>query len=354
MAKTANILLNDPTAAGRLHTSAALPALHVGATFYRGLRGAGFEVQAVSPAGAPLLRQGWRHKGYLRRCAVTAVCQGFGVMALNMAKCWPGSSQTITHTWKVPGIGPTHLGARLNDLLLARAIRRSRLVVVVTDHQAGQMAERFPGTPVANIPVAADTDFFRPGLPTTDVLTGAAVEPGEYVLCVGDIDRDEDLPVQLALKLGRPLVRVTRDPRTGERAKEAATRLGLQRVSILQRIPYPALRDVYANCFLLLTTPTKSYHPAGLTTLTESAACGVPILFPRSVTTDGYLTDGVDGLLFDEMSLDSILPVARKLEDAAFRQRLCVGARAKAETRLNLDAAGAVLTARLLEIGLVA
>lgn len=354
MGQRANILLNDASAAGRLATSTHLPALHLGATLDRGLRGVGFDTHAICPAAASLLRQGWAHRRYFRNCRVTAVCQGFGVVALNIAKWVPGSSATITHTWKVPGIGPTRLGSRANDMLLARAIRKSQLVVVITANQARQMAERFPRTPVAIVPAAADVDFFRPGLPTTDVLSTALVRPGEYVLCVGDIDRDEDLPVRLAMKLDRPLVRVTRDPRTAERAREASSRLGLKRVAILERIPYPALRDVYANCFFLLTTPTKTYHPAGLTTLTESAACGVPVLFPRSVTTEGYVTDDVDALLFDEMTLDSILPVASRLEDSAVRSRISAAARHTAETRLNLDAAGAVLTARLRDVGLTA
>jgi hypothetical protein len=78
-------------------------------------------------------------------------------------------------------------------------------------------------------------------------------------------------------------------------------------------------------------------------------ATGTPVLFPRSVTTEGYVEDGVDALLYDGMSAEAVIAAASRLEEPGVRSSVSRAARATCEARLNHDAASRILADAILE-----
>lgn len=75
--------------------------------------------------------------------------------------------------------------------------------------------------------------------------------------------------------------------------------------------------------------------PSGSETLglviLEGMASGLPVLAVKSPPTLEQITDGVDGLLFDDHDLDSLERAIARLDDIEFRETLRKNARAEAE-----------------------
>jgi len=349
----AKILLANRDDLRRAGRSLDEPSFHVGIMFERALDAAGFEPELMAPADPRrILRAGIDFLGPVRRAPVAAVVQGYACVSAFLDSLLPRPSAVILHTWKVPWTGPRRLTAHLMDRVLERVIRISRLVVLASHEQRRLMAERHPRVRTVWIPVTADIDWWKPGPIETGVLDRLRLRRGEYLLSVGDVDRDESVPVRVAQRLSRPLVRVTRDPGTKARAEETFRSLDARNAHCLLRIPYPELRDLYRGAWTMLAAPVLSYHPAGLTGLTEGMAAGTPLLFPRSVTAEGYAEDGVHALLYDEMSVDSIAAAAARLEEPGLRARISQSARAVSEQRLNYDAASAMLREAIVGLDL--
>jgi hypothetical protein len=240
----------------------------------------------------------------------------------------------------------------MNDRVLQHVVKRARLVVVVSREQQRWLKQRYANVATAWVPVAADIRWWKPGPAETDVLTRLHLEPKRFLLSVGDIDRDEQVAIRLSQKLGMPLVRVTKDPRTAARAEEAARLLGAQDARCLLKIPFTELRDLHRTAWAMLNAPTVTYHPAGLTTLTESMACGGVVLFPKGPTTEGYIEPQEHALTFDEMSVDSVMQACEPIFNEDRRQAISTAARRRCEDLLNFSVAGKLLAEACRSIGL--
>lgn len=331
------------------------PAFHLGAVHTRALAWAGYEPRVIaSERPGRLLREGWSFARQIADGELAVVVQGYGTFAAAMRTALHRRPRVVLHTWKVPGVGSRRLSTRANDAVMARVIRRAALVVLNARWQQRHVDEHYPKTPTVWVPVAEDVDWWRPGEAETELVRSLDLPAGGFLMCVGDVDRDESLPVALAQRLGRPLVRVTRDPRTADRARAAAAAAGMRDSRVLHWVTWPQLRDLYRTAWAVLLAPTTWVHPAGLNGLTEALSCGAPVLFPNTPTAEGYVTSGVEGMLYDELTLDCVAAAARAYEDAAVRQRVSAAARLKAETDLTFDAAATTVAARLRELGLSA
>lgn len=64
----------------------------------------------------------------------------------------------------------------------------------------------------------------------------------------------------------------------------------------------------------------------------EGMASGLPVLAVRSAPTLEQITDGEDGLIFEDDDLDSLEAAIARLDDAAFAEKLRVNARLEAES----------------------
>ena len=339
----------------QLNGTAGEPAMHVGATYVRGFERAGYRAHAVgSSEPARMVREGWRYSRMIRQAPLASVVQGYSNFAALFSRVGLSGQRPriVMHTWKVPWTGSMHLSARLMDRVLEKVIQSSALTVLVSPGQKRLIEKNYPQVPTAWVPVAADTQWWTPGPPQTDLLDRLKVRPGEFLLVGGDVDRDEDAPVGVAMKLGRPLIRVTKDPRTAQRAQEAFKRLGVGDAHCVCKVPWTELRDLYRSAWAVLIAPTASYHPAGLTSLSETLACGGAVLFPRTATAEGYVRDGDNGVLFDSMKVDDILAACRVLDQPGARQRIAAAARQTCDELLNFDRVAQILADRLRELKL--
>jgi glycosyltransferase involved in cell wall biosynthesis len=286
----------------------------------------------------------------LRKCSRSVTMQGYGVHAAALASVFRLSTEIILHTWKIPFHGPRKLTSDINDLMLERVLKHSRLVVIVSKHQQRLVEERYPKISTAWVPVAADIRWWNPGGESTDILKRLGIRRGEFLLSVGDVDRDESVVVGFAKELKIPLVRVTRDPRTAARAQYAAKQSGLAQFHCLERIPYIELRDLHRCAWAMLNAPTVSYHPAGLTTLTESMACGGVVLLPDGPTSDGYITSGKDAILYHEMSVDSLMEACKPIFNETERLKISDAARQRCVEFLNFESAASYISNALCKI----
>jgi hypothetical protein len=350
----ATVLVHTEIDASRCRTRPDQPAYHIPAMYDMAFRATGWE-PTVTASAQPgrLVAEGWQYQKTLARSGIGAVVQGYATFAAFFVMATGAAPPIIQHTWKVPGTGPRRMTARLADRVLAFTIKRSAFTVLASKAQQRTIAEQYPRARTLWVPVTADTSWYTPGDAATDLLDRHGLRPHEYLACVGDIDRDEALPVELARRLKLPYVRVTRDPRTAERARQAFAAAGAREAYCLERIPFTELRDVYRSARVLLVAPTETYHPAGLTTVTETMACGGMLMFPRNVTAEGYVEHGQSGVLFDDFTIESWMRAAAKATDDASRDRMRQAARDECDRRLNFAAAAELIAARLREAGLV-
>lgn len=333
-------------------TTAEEPAFHIGAIHVRALARLGYDVCATgSQDPGALLRETISFARRFQGTKLAVIAQGYGTTAAALRGTLCSRPAFVYHTWKVPFTGPARISARMMDTVADRVIRRAALVVLNSMTQQRQIAERYPRVPSIWAPVTADIDWWRPGPVETDLPGRLNLPAQQFLMCVGDIDRDEELPVALAQRLARPLVRVTRDPKTAQRALEASARAALREGHVLVDISWAQLRDLYRSAWAVLLAPVTSLHPAGLNGLTETMACGTPVLFPRGPTAEGYVQDGADGVLFDELTVDCVAAAAGVYAQPESRQRIAAAARATCQERLNFDTAAGLLVERLTTLG---
>jgi glycosyltransferase involved in cell wall biosynthesis len=350
----ARMLIHGEDMVQRMRATADTPAFYLGVNYERAFQKAGYRSEVVGPRERGIVKSGWRFRGQVPSADLVAVCQGYACVAALLGRGFSRRPPLILHTWKLPWTGPTRVLARVNDLVLDRVLRSSNLVVVASQSQQRTLERTVPQVRSVWIPVSADTDWWKPGPPQTTVLDRLGVRPAEFFLCVGDVDRDETAAVALAKKLGRRFVRVTRDPRTAARARAAFEASGASDAQCLVNIPFPELRDLYVHAWAVLTAPVVSYHPAGLTTITEALACGAVVLFPDSPTAKGYLEHGVNGLVYSEASAEGMFAACEAALDETRHRAIRNAARRTCEEKLNYEATSRLLYDALVSAGLQA
>jgi glycosyltransferase involved in cell wall biosynthesis len=150
--------------------------------------------------------------------------------------------------------------------LIRRAARLIRAVLIVSPDQADEFAAALglPRSRIHVIPFGVDTSFFTRSWRGT----------GDYVLVVGDADRDNAAVARVA-SAGHRVIKTSM-----ERRDVAALRTfaGAERVTLKRHVSYLELRELYANARLVISPLQSAGHPAGLTSLAESIASGCPVL----------------------------------------------------------------------------
>jgi glycosyltransferase involved in cell wall biosynthesis len=333
----ANLLLPHSSWPPREHMDVTGPTYNFAPLFSRACALAGYDVTLTPPRSGGVVKSGIAGAADLRGYDLAVVGQAGPAISTFWAKITWHAVPTLFYLWKIPGAGSQHFAARVNDAIHASIIRSARLVVVITEHQERMLADRWPRTPRLFIHCPVDTNWWTPGEADTDVFAALGLKPGEFLLCVGDIDRDEDAPALVAKKLGRPLIRATRDPRTATRARTAFARIGAPHCHCLLNVAWPQLRDLYRCAYATLITPTVSFHPAGCTSLTEAMSCGSVIVFPNNATAQSYFQDGVNGLLVDKLDADGLLEGCMKMRNEEHRAKLRTNARQFAEQYLTFE-----------------
>lgn len=338
------MLLNWPVAQHPPGHHSSHPLSHLVGTYAQAASHLGYEFASefIAPCGSTWRRVQTARSRILAAKHTWIILQGYGAHAVSLPTLFEHPS-FIFHTWKVPFIGPHDWANTFNDYLHLHAAKKSGLINLVCLEQQRHFALSYPGLRTAWVPVCADTRWWTPGLPETAILNRLGVESGTFLLCVGDVDREETVPVLLARHLNLPLVRVSRAKGAVDRSREAAKQHGLKSFHGLVHIRYAELRDLHRTCWALLNAPQVTYHPAGLTTLTESMACGSVVLFPKGPTSEGYASHGDNVILFEELTLDCVLDACMPLRDEDRRRAIGNAARRRCEEFLNFEQAGSIV-----------
>lgn len=330
------------------------PAYHVGALYSRVLEQAGYELQLIGPENPRrALREALKYVRMVEASDLVVATQGYGCIASFLGRRRGLAAPLIVHTWKLPYAGSDRMSAMMMDAVLERVIRDSALVVFASERQTADARMRYPETRSIFVPVFADTQWWTPGPQGTEILVRLGLHPRRFLLCVGDVYRNERGPARLASVLRIPYIRVTRDQSTARHAEVAIREAGLRDGHCLTNIPVVELRDLYRGAAAVVVAPRESFAPAGLTALTEAMACGAAVLFPSIGTESGYLERDTSGVLFEPDCEESLIAVGRAIvENPEAIARIGRAARIACEKRLSLGAAVDSLTRALVDIRL--
>ena len=140
------------------------------------------------------------------------VWQGYGTYAVLASALLGRKTRFILNTYKVPSDRPQALKKRINDKLLGKAISAADAVITISRAQANALKSYNPN--VVWIPFASDSSWWTPGFPDHALLASHGIGYRDYILIMGDVDRDERTTLKAVRDLNHPILRVTREPRT--------------------------------------------------------------------------------------------------------------------------------------------
>ncbi|MGH7858576.1 MAG: glycosyltransferase, partial [Candidatus Binatia bacterium] len=161
---------------------------------------------------------------------------------------------------------------------------------------------RYYGRDAEVVPPPVDTAFFtlaEESVPREHVLMVAALAPYKKV----------DLAIQACARSGTPLVVVGEGP---ERAR--LERLAGPGVRFAGRVSREELRNLYRRAICFLQPGIEDFGIAAV----ESLACGAPVVARRAGGVLDIVTDGVEGVLFDEDRPEAIAAAVDKCRPIQF------------------------------------
>lgn len=181
----------------------------------------------------------------------------------------------IVYTWVIPGIGVrSSFTSRLYHFVLRYVMKRSK-IVVSSKHQQEVLAIQGYRNVYLWF-VYAQNNYWR----DLSVSKLSICEP--YCLVVGGNDRNERLGLELAQKLGCILYRVSKDKGVLRNFENLAGEYSFT-VRSLHNVSDDVLKYLYQNARWVFCFTDTSTNPAGLTAVTEAAACGARLVSDNTV-----------------------------------------------------------------------
>lgn len=216
------------------------------------------------------------------------------------------------------------LKTRLFDTL--RLYKAFSHIICVSRLQADYAVQHLglPESQVTFVYDKVDHRFFHPG----------ENSDGDYILAVGQEQRDYDTLLRAVQGTGLKLVIVASSPWSSSQVdlKEKA------QADIRRNIPFEELRRLYAGARLVVLPLFPVDYAAGANGALEAMATGKPLILSRSPGLEDYVEHDETGYFVppqDSATLrDSILSL---WENPVQRQRLGANARRVVEERMNMD-----------------
>jgi glycosyltransferase involved in cell wall biosynthesis len=219
-------------------------------------------------------------------------------------------------------------GWRWRDLILDVVVPRIDQVLTLTEHSK-QYAERCYRLrrPAIVTGYSIDETFFTPDAP----LTTAPQVADDFVLAVGD-DSSRDYETLLRSLSGFDLHLVLRTSLNPSIPHEQRDRVTI----IPDRLPYPALRDLYHRARLIVVPLHPTDNPGGITSLFEGMAMAKPVICSMTGTTIDYVRHGETGLLVPPQDPPALqAAIERVLGDPEEAKRMSTAARLYVECELS-------------------
>lgn len=277
------------------------------------------------------------------------IWQGYGTYAVLASAVLARKTRFVLNTYKVPRDRPQTLMKRINDKLLSKAISAADGVVTISRSQANALKSYNPN--VVWIPFASDSSWWTPGFPDHALLASHGISYRDYILIMGDVDRDERTTLKAVRDLNHPILRVTRERRTALAAQQAFQDLNITHGDVLVNVPFELLREIYRGARVVVVPARSNIHPAGMTSLTESMSCGRPVVIPSGLATDGYVQDGYDAFVLNEWEESAIRDKVAKIYQTDIGEAVGRNARNTVEERINFHASARKLADFIASLG---
>jgi len=264
------------------------------------------------------------------------VWQGYGTYAVLFSAILGRKTRFILNTYKVPSDLPQSIFKQLNDKILKKAISSADGVIAISKDQADSL--RAFNSKVAWIPFAADLNWWTPALPNRVLLASQGIHFQDYILIMGDVDRDERTTLNALRDLNHPILRVTREPKTALDAQRAFRESNIKQWDVLVSVPYELLRELYRGARVVVVPARSTIHPAGMTSLTEAMSCGRPVVIPSGLATEGYVQDGHDAFVLKKWEKSIIRDKVDQAYQTDIGEHIGRNARNTVEKRINFHA----------------
>jgi len=270
------------------------------------------------------------------------VWQGYGTYAVLFSALLGKKPSFILNTYKVPSDLPQSIFKKVNDRILKKALSSADGVIAISKDQVGAL-QAF-NSKVAWIPFAADFSWWTPACPNLVFLAGQGIHFRDYILIMGDVDRDERTTLNALSDLNHPILRVTRESKTALNARHAFIESNIKQWDVLVSVPYELLRELYRGARVVLVPARSTIHPAGMTSLTEAMSCGRPVVIPSGLATEGYVQDGYDAFVLKKWEKSTIRDSVEKAYQTDIGELIGRNARNTVEERINFHASAKQLS----------
>ena len=198
---------------------------------------------------------------------------------------------------------------------------------------------------IRTVPLGTDPDRFRPGIDTMAIRDRYGLDGGRWLLTVARIAAHKGIDTALlvldVLRHEFPDLKyavVGSGVKLGE-YEALARRLGVgDRVRFLTSVPDADLPGLYncAELYLGVSRPVELMIEGFGISLSEAAACGIPVIGGRNGGIPDAVREGETGLLVDATSTAEVAEAVRLLlKDRELAQRLGQAGRAAVESFFN-------------------
>lgn len=171
-------------------------------------------------------------------------------------------------------------------------------------------------------PVSSASSGERLAFRKKDITRRYFLDAKRYYLCVSRLARAKhiDLAIKACMKLGKPL-KVVGKGRDEDYLKSIIKRSNNQKIKFLDEINDEELDGVYKRAKALIF-PSED-EEFGIVSV-EAQAHGVPVIGLRSGGIPETIVEGRTGILFDELSIDSLTSAIKKFEKLKFKPEDCL------------------------------
>lgn len=192
---------------------------------------------------------------------------------------------------------------------------------------------KVPENRIEYVPLGIDTNFFKPEINPVD----------DFILCVGDADRDDETLVKAFMNLPIKLIRVSDESKVLERVG-ALIEAGLkhsnlkEKFVLLHGVSDLQLKKLYAKSRIVVVPIRRhSDQPAGLTALLEAMAMGKDVVVTKGLATEDYVINGETGIVINPGDADQLKSAILELLDDDLKcKKLGSNARRSVEEKFAL------------------
>jgi len=245
-----------------------------------------------------------------------------------------------------------HMGEKIVRLVEGYTMKIADTVIALNKTMEKALAEKAKVDPrkMVIVPNGVDTEFFRPGLKDSQILSRYGLEEQSYILFVGRVSPEKgvhillqafkqivnDIPKDFKLVIAGPLTSTFNSAEISGYAKAVMsyTKENLsERAVFTGEIDKNSLRILYSNAYCFVLPSLAEAFPM---VLLEAMASGTPPIGSTAGGVPDMIIDNVNGLLFRKGDWrDLANKLLTLVQDRGFRDKLSHNARKHVEENFS-------------------